>query len=147
MTDPIEKRRRVPNLRGEHVHEAVRALNTSHGELEEDSVLDALWIARALPVALDALEDTRSGRALKHTVLRPMWVERGKPTTPKGELYGVATYVPGSDRLEVEVTQGDGGTSAVPSPPTRRALVRFRVVDETSDGGGEEVTLRRFSMP
>jgi len=146
MTDAIIVNRPVPALAAGHLSEAQRALEHSHGAVDDNRVRDALWIARALPVALDALADTRSGRALETTQLRPMWVERHPSTKASTVLESVATYSPGSDRLEVEIWSEPRPTEAGARPI---AVVRFRVASTAPprERADDEITLRRFSLP
>jgi hypothetical protein len=61
MTDPIVKSRATGAVHPEHLGEATRALGRDGQRASLARLEDALWAARALPTALDALADVGAG--------------------------------------------------------------------------------------
>jgi hypothetical protein len=97
-----------PVLTG-HLNETRRALlgqdqAAPAADADDATLVAALWATRALPVALDALADQRSGLALNEVRLKAReltvhatdTVNRGTPP-----LTAVALHQPGSDRVDV----------------------------------------------
>ena len=154
MSAPIITRMRVPDLSPGHLPEARRAIGNREappkpGALTDERIEDALWITRALPAALDALADTRSGIAIESAALRPMWVERLERVSRNRVLEAVARYVPGADRVEVEIREEHDPEGASPGPTV--AVIRLRVAlepegERDEDRTEDNITLRRFSV-
>jgi hypothetical protein len=106
----------VAALRDGHVHEASRAFSRTpksqmasaarveHGlaphALDDDTITDVLWIARALPAAIDTLSDARAELDLGETRLSRFRVERRRRDV-EAPVVALSIYARGADSVEV----------------------------------------------
>lgn len=94
----VKQRPSGPVLSG-HVAEARRRLGSRAAGVGDDVLTRALWMTRALPVALDVLSDTRAALGLAKAQLGAAEVLAG-PCAP-GPLVALGVLSTGGDELQV----------------------------------------------
>lgn len=135
-----------------HVAEARRALRAQGKAPCDDGVLRLLWVARALPTALDVLADARSEPGLGDVSFLDVEVDvpsdHDDPAQPGAELFALGR-LEASSPAEVVVLIGDRRAllDAESDLATPRCSVRFRLastlgLDDTHPG----VQLHRFTL-
>lgn len=135
-----------------HLEEARRALRAQgRPDLSDEDIAKALWAARALPAALDALCDTRAGAPLARLTIRGLRVHRipdgGAPV--EGALVAVAVHEVGSDRVEVRFVPPDSANGAEATREMSAAVIELHIQSESTrppsdDDDGADVVLQRF---
>ncbi len=129
----VKRRLTGPVLPG-HVAEARRRLHASPNAISDDQLARVLWVARALPAALDVLADTRSSPGLAAARLSSAEVRPGDGTP--GPLLALAVL---SDGDELQVRFVPATDTAAPSV----AMVVWQLSAKVADDAGPPV-IHRF---
>ena len=142
MTTYVVKSRPVRPITAEEVKEAARALaHQGHPSIEADRIVDALWMARTLPTALDVVFDIRCITGGYR--LRPLRVERRKRNA-EGPLSALSLYALGDEIVTVHV----GPKNRIQDPPAHlsAALSTVHFVREKVSGNDDAPVVTRFSL-
>ena len=128
------------------VQEAKRAILAQRGEPPASQVVTtSLWFSRALPIALDALSDMRSGLLVELLSFDSGEVECPQPMMRTEELTATALYEVETDVVEVRFAP----TAIADERPAREecaAVVQLRFTQFKRDDDEPSVNIRRFSI-
>lgn len=135
-SEPLVVKRRLtgPVLPG-HVAEARRRLGSSEDEVSDERLTRALWVARALPAALDVLADTRSAPGLAGAQLTSAWVHAD--VCGAGPLVALGVLPKEGDALQVRFVRADDERAR------SVALVVWQLSAKVADDGGTPI-IHRF---
>lgn len=136
----VVKRRPTGPVLPAHVAEARRRLGPRAASLTDDQLCRALWVARALPAALDVLADTRAAPGLATASLSSAEVYAG-PCAP-GPLLAIAALVEDgllTDGRQLQVRFLRAGDAGAPS----LALVVWHLSAKVGGDAGPPV-IHRF---
>lgn len=150
MSTWVIVQRPMSGLFAGHVEEARRAL-AAQGvtDVSDERIARGLWCARALPVALDVLSDTRaqveSGRLSIGGLRVLRCPDGGAPV--EGQLIAVGIHEAGSAALQVRFVPPKVAEEADATQQLSAAVVEVGVVALTISGDtdAQDVVLARFT--
>ena len=128
------------------VHEARRAALAQLGATPpSETITPALWLSRALPIALDALSDMRSGLRVDQLSFESSVVESPQPETRAGDLTATALYEVGTDVVEIRFAPATVADER-PAREECAAVIHLCFTATSDDDDEPSVNIRRFSV-